>query len=94
MTSGSPMQRVRDDIVRLSHRGLDVRAASLGAATGGDLDRSARHRELRRPSGFADELRAVFVSDYGTWGAIVLLREARTADFTPAETRVLASLST
>jgi hypothetical protein len=49
-------------------------AASLSEATGGDLDRSLRQRELRRPSGFGDELRAVLVSDTGTWGAITLLR--------------------
>jgi hypothetical protein len=40
-------------------------AASLSAATGGDLDRSLRQREVRRPSGFADELRAALVGDGG-----------------------------
>lgn len=34
-------------------------AASLSAATGGDLGRSRRHRELRGPNGFGDELRTV-----------------------------------
>jgi hypothetical protein len=34
-------------------------AASLSAVTEGELDRSLRQRELRRPSGFDDELRAV-----------------------------------
>lgn len=37
---------------------LERRAASLSEATDGDLDRSQRHRELRRPNGFGDELRA------------------------------------
>jgi DNA-binding CsgD family transcriptional regulator len=68
-------------------------AASLSAATAGTLDRSVRHRELRRPYGFGDELRAVFTGDSGTWGAIVLLREIGRADFTPADTRLIASLS-
>jgi hypothetical protein len=36
-------------------------AASLSEATGGDLDRSVRQRELRRPAGFEDEMRAALV---------------------------------
>ena len=65
-------------------------AASLSAATGGDLDRSLRHRELRRPNGFGgDELRAAL----GGWGGIVLLRETGRADFTPAEVATVAALS-
>ncbi|HEY4097094.1 MAG TPA: hypothetical protein VGM33_16350 [Baekduia sp.] len=47
-------------------RSSEHRAASLSAATGGDLDRSARHRELRRPNGFGDELRAALVCDGAT----------------------------
>jgi len=53
-------------------------AASLSQATGGDLDRSLRHRELRRPLGFGDELRVALVSESGTWGGLTLLREAGT----------------
>jgi DNA-binding CsgD family transcriptional regulator len=69
-------------------------AASLSAATEGRLERSARHRELRRPNGFGgDELRAVFAGDAGTWGALVLLRETGRRDFTPGDTRLVASLS-
>ena len=63
-------------------------AASLSEATGGRLDRSLRHRELRRPHGFGDELRAAFAG-----GGIVLLREAGAPDFTRADTRLLAALS-
>jgi DNA-binding NarL/FixJ family response regulator len=69
------------------------RAASLSGATGADLEQSMRHRELRRPHGFGDELRAAFVSDSGTWGGLVLLREAGRADFAPADVRLLAALS-
>jgi DNA-binding CsgD family transcriptional regulator len=67
--------------------------ASLSGATAGDLDRSLRQREVRRPSGFADELRAVLSGTTGTWGALTLLREARSAHFTPAEVRFVASLA-
>ena len=70
-----------------------MRAGSLSVATGGVLERSRRHRELRGPNGFGDELRGVFVGGSTTWGAVVLLREAGTADFTAADARLLASLS-
>jgi PAS domain-containing protein len=68
-------------------------AAGLAQATAGELDRSTRHRELRRPSGFGDELRLVLTGDTGTWGALTLLREARRPCFTVAETRLMASLA-
>ena len=53
--------------------------ASLSEATGGRLDRSRRQRELRRPSGFEDELRAVLASESEVWGGLTLLREAGAA---------------
>jgi len=68
-------------------------AASLSAATGGDLDRSQRHRELRGPNGFGDELRAVLVSDSATWGGLTLLRGADHDPFTPADAALVAALS-
>jgi DNA-binding NarL/FixJ family response regulator len=67
-------------------------AASLSAATGGDLDRSVRQREVRRPSGFEDELRAVLTGPTGSWGTLTLLREARRTHFTPADVRFVASV--
>jgi DNA-binding CsgD family transcriptional regulator len=68
-------------------------AASLSEATDGDLDRSVRHRELRGPHGFGDELRAVLVSDTSAWGALTLERGHERAPFTPAEVELVASLS-
>jgi DNA-binding CsgD family transcriptional regulator len=44
--------------------------AALSAATGGDLERSLRHRELRAPNGLGDEVRAVLAP----WGALTLMR--------------------
>ena len=67
-------------------------AASLSEATGGKLDQSRRQRELRRPSGFEDELRAVLVSDGEAWGALTLLRERGRLHFTEKEVRRVASL--
>jgi DNA-binding CsgD family transcriptional regulator len=68
-------------------------AASLSEATGGKLERSRRQRELRRPHGFEDELRVALVTESGTWGGIVLMREARRAYFDPAHVTRLAALA-
>ncbi len=68
-------------------------AASLSDATHGELARSVRQRELREPSGFADELRAVCRDGTGTWGALTLLRSTGRPDFTPGEVRLVESLS-
>jgi DNA-binding CsgD family transcriptional regulator len=76
--------------VELARAGLP--AASLSEATHGRLDRSLRQRELRRPNGLGDELRAALVADSGAWGGITLLRETG-RNFTAAETGFLASLS-
>ncbi len=69
-----------------------VPAASLSQATGGDLDRSLRQREIRRPNGFADELRSVLTDATGSWGALTLLRETERPNFTPTDVRFVASL--
>ena len=69
------------------------RAGSLSAATGGDLDRSLRHRELKRPNGFGDELRAALIDDSATWGGLTLLRASDRDHFGPADIGLVASLS-
>ena len=64
-------ERVRADVLRLVHRGLPLDQigrqvdAVLSAATGGDLERSLRQREIRRPRGFADEVRVVLSDGTG-----------------------------
>lgn len=68
-------------------------AGGLSEATHGDLDRSLRHRELKGPHGFGDELRVALVGDAGTWGGLTLLREAGRSPFTPADARLLGSLA-
>jgi hypothetical protein len=68
-------------------------AASLSGATGGRLDRSPRQRELRRPSGFEDELRAVLVDDGQAWGALTLLRERGRPHFSEREVGRVSSLA-
>src|SRR4051794_29053345 len=68
-------------------------AASLFEATGGELDRSVRHREVRAAHGLGDELRAVLVTDTGVWGALTLLRSADREPFTAADAALVASVS-
>jgi DNA-binding NarL/FixJ family response regulator len=68
-------------------------AAALSDATGGDLNRSLRHRELRSPHRFGDELRAVLADGGAVWGGLSLLRGDDRPSFTPAETAALGSLS-
>jgi DNA-binding CsgD family transcriptional regulator len=68
-------------------------ARSLSEATSGDLDQSRRHRELRRPNGFGDELRVALVDDSTMWGGLTLLRASDRGSFTPADTALIGSLS-
>lgn len=68
-------------------------AASLSAATGGDLGRSLRYRELLRPHGLGDELRVVCMHGSHAWGVLVLHREHGREHFSAREVRLLAGLS-
>jgi DNA-binding CsgD family transcriptional regulator len=68
-------------------------AASLSEVTEGDLDRSLRQREIRRPGGFADELRVVLSGSAGTWGELTVFREANRPHFADAEVHFLAAMA-
>ncbi|MQY09622.1 helix-turn-helix transcriptional regulator [Actinomadura macrotermitis] len=68
-------------------------AGSLSEATAGDLDRSLRQREIRRPGGFADELRVVLAGGTGTWGQLTVFREAGRPHFSPAEVEFVSSIA-
>jgi DNA-binding NarL/FixJ family response regulator len=50
-------------------------AASLHLSLDGEVIRSARYRELLRPQGYEDELRAVLRTGESTWGLVGLMRE-------------------
>jgi DNA-binding CsgD family transcriptional regulator len=71
----------------------ECHAATLSQATGGDLDRSARYREILRPHGFGDELRAVLVDDQATWGALALLRASDCEPFSVADAALVAAVT-
>ena len=68
-------------------------AGTLSQATGGDLDRSERHRAVRAPHGYGDELRAALVDDRATWGALTLLRGSDRDPFSPADAALVAAVT-
>ncbi len=68
-------------------------AATLSQATGGNLDRSERHREVRGRHGLGDELRAALVDDQVTWGALTLLRGSDREPFSPADAVLVAEVA-
>ncbi len=65
----------------------------LSVATGGRPERSLRYRELLRPLGLDNELRAEFVDDAAGWGSICLLRERSSKDFDAQEALLLEEVS-
>ena len=71
----------------------DEHAAGLSVATGGDLNLSERHRELKQPHGFGDELRVALVTDSAMWGGMTLLRAADREPFTPTDAALVSSVS-
>ncbi len=68
-------------------------AAGLRETTDDRPARSARYRDLLRPNGFDDELRAVMRVDGSPWAAVCLLRERGRPAFRERETELVASLS-
>lgn len=65
----------------------------LAEATGGDLSRSARWREVFQPLGLDDDLRAALVSDGTCWGFLALHRAAERGVFTTEEARFVKVLA-
>jgi DNA-binding CsgD family transcriptional regulator len=65
---------------------------TLAHVTGGDLDASARHRDIFRPLGLGDELRAAFRAGGACWGYVCLHREAGAA-FSPDEAEYVRRLA-
>jgi hypothetical protein len=70
-----------------------IPAAGLRIATSDRPARSARYREILRPRGFGDELRAVIRGGGSVWASIALLRTAGAPAFDAGEIALVASLS-
>lgn len=67
--------------------------STLYLATGGDLTRSQRYREILEPSGLGHEMRAVFRSGGAVWGAMCLHRLRRFDDFTVDDIALFARIA-
>lgn len=96
---GVPHERL-PHLVEIEARGEDALAfaslarsrdcvSTLSQATGGQPEQSQRYREVFAPSGLAHELRAMFRTGSGAWGALVLLRGAGSSDFSAAEIELI-----
>ncbi len=59
--------------------------ALLSEATGGNLERSLRWRELQRPLGLGHEAHGVLTVDQEVWGGICAVRGIDRPDFSPRE---------
>ncbi len=68
-------------------------AASLSEATGGDMEKSIRHRELRGPRGFGDELRTALIVDGALWGGLTLSRSSERRSFSREEVEAIKSIA-
>lgn len=66
--------------------------ASLDEATGHDRDASRRYRDIMRPLGLGDELRAALVAGPECWGYLCLHRADHELGFTAGEAALLARL--
>lgn len=65
----------------------------LSAATGQELERSPRYREMLTPLSMGDELRAVFGTDSACWGTLCLHRGGVKAGYSAAEAAFLAQIA-
>ena len=65
---------------------------SLSDATGGERDRSVRHRTINAAAGWSDEIRAVFCSGGAAWGQVCLARAAGEPAFCADDVAFLASI--
>jgi DNA-binding CsgD family transcriptional regulator len=69
-----------------------VPVASMDTATRSDRWSSARYREIMRPLGLGDELRAALVTSAECWGYLCLHRADSPSGFTAAEVALVARL--
>ncbi|MFB7722539.1 MULTISPECIES: LuxR C-terminal-related transcriptional regulator [unclassified Nocardia] len=67
--------------------------ASLDTATHSDRFASGRYREIMRPLGLGDELRAALVVGAQCWGYLCLHREDHPLGFTDTEAALIASIA-
>jgi DNA-binding CsgD family transcriptional regulator len=84
---------LEDDVNKFTALARDpAGVATLAGATAGDLDASARHRDIFRPLGLGDELRAALRVGGACWGYLCLHREAGAA-FSDEEAAYVARIA-
>lgn len=84
---------LQDDFIKFSAMQRSQQFTGiLSEATGHQLHRSQRYREMLAPMSMGDELRAIFVADTACWGTLCLHREAAKTGYTPAEAAALAQV--
>ena len=66
---------------------------ALRAATGGDLARSERWREIYSRYGVGDELRTAAVDRHGCWGEVFMFRGSDDKPFDTDDTRLMSAAS-
>lgn len=66
--------------------------ATLSGATHGQLKQSSRYRNILRPAGFRDEMRAALVYEGLCWGYLTLFRNRNQPVFQEAERTFVSSL--
>ena len=83
-----------DDVNKFAALATSARhVASLDQATKRDRRASPRYREIMRPLGLGDELRAALVADGRCWGYLCLHREDKHAGFIATEAAALSRLA-
>ena len=65
----------------------------LSSATGGDLARSERWRDILSPYGVGDELRCVVADGYGSWGDFMLFRASDDRPFDADDAQLMRHVS-
>jgi DNA-binding CsgD family transcriptional regulator len=80
----------RPDLNRFEElRARPTPVAAISTETRGELNASARFREMIDPTGAADELRIAFVDRFGMWAALVMFTDRR---MTPADLEFVSGL--
>ncbi len=83
-----------EDVNQFAAVAADLRGMhTIHKATGSDMAKSARFREILEPLGLGDELRVAFADKTGVWGFLCLHRELGTPPFSENESAFLNRVS-